>query len=89
LYEIIFGIHPYLKKKTANYKEYLAILDEATLLPLSLLMKKINSTSLKLESFFRFLEKMIDLNVKTRASLTELKEFIANTEPFKNMKPID
>jgi serine/threonine protein kinase len=27
VYEIIFGFHPYLKKKTANYKEYLQALD--------------------------------------------------------------
>ena len=48
LYEMIFGIHPYLSKKTANYKEYLLALNGATLKPLPLMMKKINSTSLKL-----------------------------------------
>lgn len=69
LYEIFFGIHPYLSKKTANYKEYLLALQGATLKPLPQLMKKIGSTSLKLENMLKFLEKMIDLNEKTRANL--------------------
>lgn len=89
VYEIVFGFHPYLKRKTANYKEYLLALDEATLRPIPLLMKKIGSTSLRLENFLKFLEKMIDLNQKTRASLAELKEFIRTTEPFKLMSPPD
>jgi len=73
LYEMIFNIHPYLNTKTANYKEYLLALNGATLKPLPLLMKKINSTSLKLENLLKFIEKMIDLNSKTRASLQDLK----------------
>ncbi len=55
LYEVIFGFHPYLKKKTANYKEYLAALEEAKLKPLSHLMKLIGSSSLRLENFLKFL----------------------------------
>lgn len=62
LYEIFFNIHPYLSKKTANYKEYLTNLQGATLKPLHHLMKKIGSTSLKLENMFKFLERMVDLN---------------------------
>ena len=83
---MIFGIHPYLSKKTGNYKEYLLALNGATLKPLPLLMKKINSTSLKLENLLKFIEKMIDLNCKTRASLQDLKDFIANNEPFNDMR---
>jgi hypothetical protein len=48
-------------------------------------MKKIGSSSLRLENFLKFLERMIDLNQKTRASLAELKDFIRTTEPFKFM----
>lgn len=70
MYEIFFGIHPYLTKKTSNYKEYLQALQGATLKPLPQLMKKIGSTSFKLENLFKFLERMIDLNEKTRATLT-------------------
>lgn len=70
LYEIIFGIHPYLSKKTVNYKEYLVSLNGATLKPLPTLMKRIGSTSLKLENVFKFLERMIDLNAKTRVTLS-------------------
>jgi hypothetical protein len=62
-------VHPYLAKKTANYKEYLVALNGATLKPLPTLMKKIGSTSLKLENMFKFLEKMIDLNPRTRVGL--------------------
>lgn len=69
LYEIIFGFHPYLKKKTPNYKEYLIALEEANLRPTSVLMKKIGSSSLRLENLLKFLERMIDLNQKTRVSL--------------------
>lgn len=50
-------------------------------------MKKIGSSSLRLENFLKFLERMIDLNQKTRVSLAELKEFIRTTEPFKLMSP--
>ena len=55
LYEIIFGVHPYLLKKTTNYKEYLLALNGATLKPLPTLMKKIGSTSFKLENLFKFM----------------------------------
>jgi CRISPR/Cas system CSM-associated protein Csm2 small subunit len=82
---VVFGFHPYLKKKTANYKEYLVSLKEAKLKPISQLMKAIGSSSLRLENFLKFLERMIDLNNKTRVSLAELKEFLRSTEPFKFM----
>lgn len=88
IYQIVFGVHPYLSKKTSNYKEYLLALNGATLKPLPLLMKKIGSNSFKLENLFKFIERMIDLNAKTRASLAELKEFISVNEPFKDMKII-
>ena len=48
LYEIIFNFHPYLKKKTANYKEYLKCLEEAILRPIPFLLKRIGSNSLRL-----------------------------------------
>jgi serine/threonine protein kinase len=86
LYEVIFAHHPYLKKKTSNYKEYLAILNEATQKPISVLMKNLGSSSLRLENFLKFLQKMIDLNHRTRVSLAELRQFIETTEPFKLMK---
>ena len=60
-------------------------LEEAKLKPISQLMKIIGSSSLRLENFLKFLEKMIDLNCKTRVSLQELKYFLATTEPFKSM----
>lgn len=50
-------------------------------------MKKVKSSSLRLENFLQFLQRMIDLNQKTRASLSELKEFVRTTEPFKFMTP--
>jgi len=40
-----------------------------------------------MENFLNFLLHMIDLNRKTRATLSELKYFIKTTEPFKNMVP--
>jgi len=33
LYEVIFGFHPYLEKKTKNMKEYLSLLNKANLRP--------------------------------------------------------
>lgn len=73
LYEIFFGVHPYLSKKTANYKEYLSLLQGATLKHSSELMKIIGSNSFKLANLVNFLERMIDLNEKTRVNLEELK----------------
>jgi len=51
----------------------LVALEEAKLKPISQLMKIIGSSSLRLENFLKFLERMIDLNCKTRVSLQELK----------------
>lgn len=50
-------------------------------------MKFLNSSSLIMETFLNFLLHMIDLDKKTRATLSELKYFIKTTEPFKNMLP--
>jgi hypothetical protein len=52
-------------------------------------MKKVKSSSLRLENFLKFLERMIDLNQKNRVNLSELKEFIKTTEPFKFMTPFE
>jgi hypothetical protein len=41
-------------------------------------MKRVASSSLRLENFLLFFEKMIYLNEKKRASLAELKEFLTS-----------
>ena len=89
VYEIIFGFHPYVRKKTANYKEYLKTIEDSVLKPIPVLMKKVGSSSLKLETFLTFLEHMIDLNHRTRATLPELKQFLKTTEPFMNMEVVE
>lgn len=47
LYEVIFGFHPYLKKKTKNTKEYLTVLYGAQLAPSHELLRRIYNPSLK------------------------------------------
>lgn len=48
LYEVIFGTAPYVKKKTANYKEYLVGLETAQLTPIPKLMLKFPTASIRL-----------------------------------------
>lgn len=89
LYEIIFGSHPYLKKRLSDYKAYLKEIANAKLKSIDELKAKFNDASICLDKLIRIIFRMIDLNEAKRLSLDELKDYFHNSEPFKSMKILE
>ena len=82
LFESIFGHHPYLKSKPNDYKDYLKMLQTASVRSISSLKQDFPNSSLAFDRLIRFLMRMIELNSVKRLSLHELKEYITKDEPF-------